>query len=171
MNLFSRYSNIFFIFVLMGVICSAYFEQYYYKEQPCPLCMLQRLAMCGTAFGLVLNLLCGIRPLHYGLSLLFVNFGRAVALRQIALHICPGSPNFGIPVFGLSLYSWAFVVFFCSSIAIAILLFLCPKNQSPFQLNWLEKGAIGFFFLVTSTNVITTFVQCSFGPCEDVPWP
>ena len=171
MNQFVRISNALFIYVLMGVICAAYFEQYYYNESPCPLCMIQRLAMLGVALGLAINLKFGIRPAHYGLSLLFVTFGRAVALRQIALHVCPGFPSFGIPVFGLSLYSWAFIVFFCSAIAIGILLFLCPQESSSSKLNRFEKGAVVFFLLVALANFFTTFGQCSLGPCEDIPWP
>jgi len=171
MNRFVRFSNALFIIILMSVIASAYYEQYHYSEKPCPLCMIQRLAMFGVAFGAILNLKFGIKPAHYGLSLLFVTFGRTVALRQIALHVCPGFPGFGVPVFGLSLYTWAFIVFYCSAIAIAIFLFLCPKESETPKLNWFEKSAIGYFFVMALSNFITTFIQCGFGPCEDVPWP
>jgi len=171
MNRWPRLFNALLIIVLMGVICGAYFEQYKHGEKPCPLCLLQRLAMIGIAFGSVLNLKFGVRASHYGLSLLFVALGRSVSLRQISLHVCPGFPTFGIPVFGLSLYTWAFLVFFGASLTIAILLFFCSKDGAYPILNWFEKITLAFFVLVVLANVATTFLQCGFGPCEDIPWP
>src|SRR5438309_1966573 len=110
--------------ILMLILSAAYYQQYFKHETPCPLCLLQRLGMIGVAFGAVLNLRFGIQPLHYGFSLLSAFFGGSVSVRQILLHICPGSPIFGYPVFGLSLYTWAFFTFCASIVAMILLLFL-----------------------------------------------
>lgn len=171
MEKFSRFSNALFIFVLMGILLSAYYQQFFHHETPCPLCLLQRFSMFGVAIGLCLNLRKGIFPRHYGFSILFALFGGSVSLRQIALHVCPGFPVFGIPVFGLSLYTWAFLAFVLSILAIATLLMIYPKEEiwAP-EMNWFEWLAILSVLILLITNSITTFQQCGFSPCEDVPW-
>ncbi len=171
-NLFARSMNALMILVLMGILAGAYFQQYYHQEIPCPLCLLQRLAMVGIGCALFLNLRFGIHTFYYVIAWLFVILGRIISLRQIALHICPGFPRFGLPVFGLELYTWAYIAFNVSSFAIGILWFLYPnQNQPPDRMNWFEKFASLVLFLITVANILTTFAQCGFGPCEDPLWP
>ena len=76
-------------------------------EDPCPLCLLERLGMIGIGVGALMNLRFGLRVEHLGLSLLAAFAGRLVSLRQIALHVCPEFPTFGSPVLGFDLYVWA----------------------------------------------------------------
>ena len=172
MERFSRIANTLFILVLMGILSASYYQQFFKNGNPCPLCILQSFGMFGVALGLCLNLRVGIEPKHYGFSLLFALFGGGVSLRQIALHICPGFSVFGIPVFGLSLYTWAFLAFVISVFAIATLLMLYPKERGQVpKLNWFEWIAILAVLVLLTANHITTFRQCALGPCQDVPWP
>lgn len=158
--------------VLMMVLASAYYQQFSRHEQPCPLCMLQRLGMIGVAMGVLMNLRFGIRVQHYGLSLFSAFFGGVVSARQMLLHICPGFPVFGVPVLGISLYTWAFIVFLCCLIAITgFLFFYSPEDKLYRPMNSFEKITFAVVVLLTLMNVITTFSQCSFGFCQDVPWP
>ena len=167
----ARTLNALMALVLMGILLSAYYQQYFKHEMPCPLCILQRLGMIGVSVGALMNLRFGIQTQHYAVSLFSAFVGGAVSVRQIFLHICPGFPVFGIPVYGLNLYTWAFLAFCCSVLAIIGLLFLySPKDDSRLPLNWLEKLAFIVVILVTLANFITTFDECGLGFCKDVPW-
>lgn len=164
-----RFFNALIVFILCGVLLSAYGVQFLWHEVPCPLCMLQRLGMISVASGLLLNLFCGVHVSHYGLSLLSSVMGGFIALRQISLHVCPDFPTFGLPVLGLSLYTWSFVVFVCCILAISLLLFLYRPIKSevvPSDLEWFAKLALYFAVVTTLGNVITTFIQCGLGVCE-----
>jgi disulfide bond formation protein DsbB len=163
--------NAVLVFILCGVLLSAFGVQFLEHEEPCPLCMLQRVAMLGVAIGALFNLKFGIHASHYGLSLLSSLVGGTVALRQISLHVCPGMPGFGIPVLGLSLYTWSFIVFACSILSVALLMvFLYPDHTSThksYSLTTIGKTAFVLTFLIALGNVITTYLQCGLGPCTD----
>jgi len=93
-----------------------------------------------------------------------------VALRQISLHVCPGFSQFGVPVLGLSLYTWSFIVFVCCILAVALLLFLYDPEEDHdtlHNLTGLEQFALGFAFLIAFANIIATLNQCGIGPCHD----
>lgn len=158
------------IVILAGVLLSAYGVEFIWHEIPCPLCMLQRLCMISAALGCLLNLRFGIHMSHYGLTLLSCIAGGTVALRQISLHVCPGMPEFGFPVLGLSLYTWSFVVFVCTALAVALLLFFydpLKDSAESFQFSKFGKLVFALLFSVAAANVITTFLHCGFGPCQD----
>lgn len=158
-----RLFNGLLVIVLAGVVTSAYAYQVRAAEEPCPLCLLQRLGMIGVAMGALLNLRFGVRPLHYGLSLLSALFGASVSIRQILLHICPGEPIFGIPFLGLSLYTWALIAFVCSMVAISILLFF--EKVEVRGLGLLGQVSFAFLFLLALANGVTTFLECGIGAC------
>lgn len=170
MILWERDLNALIIVIIGGILLGAFGVQIFMHEQPCPLCLLQRLGMIGVATGALLNIWFGVRMSHYGLMLLSALMGGFVALRQISLHVCPAFPKFGLPVLGLSLYTWSFIIFVCVVLAVALLLFLYdPKDslEQPPSLNGWSKFAFGLIFLVTFANIITTLFQCGFGPCVD----
>jgi disulfide bond formation protein DsbB len=158
--------NALLAYILCFVIISAFYVQFFWKEEPCPLCYLQRVGMIGVAFGALMNTKFGISRLHYGLSLIFALTGGAVALRQIALHVCPGMSVFGSPVFGLSLYTWSFLVFLCSVIYISLLFSFLPSKKGKLQETLFTKGAFWLTFLVVLINIGSTLTQCGLGPCE-----
>lgn len=162
--------NALLILILSGVLLSAYGVQFIYHEQPCPLCMLQRLAMIGVACAAVLNLYFGVRMSHYGLMLISSIFGGCVALRQISLHVCPGFSTFGFPVLGLSLYTWSFIVFVCVVAYVSMLLFLydpSEREEMSTPLNGWGKFSFALILCTALANVVTTFLQCGWGPCVD----
>lgn len=159
--------NALIIFIIAGVLLAAFGVQIIEKEVPCPLCLLQRIGMLCLAASLSLNLIFGVKPSHYGLALFSCLFGGAVALRQISLHVCPQFPTFGLPVFGISLYTWSFFVFICSVFAIAALLFLYdPKQREEAKLNTFSKFTFYLIFLVAIANFFYTLYQCGLGSCE-----
>lgn len=155
--------------ILSGVMLAAFGVQFIYKEEPCPLCLLQRLGMIAVSAGALLNVRFHPRAVHYGLMLLGSVFGGFVALRQISLHVCPGMPAFGLPVLGLSLYTWSFIVFVCCIAAVSLLLFIHrpygDERELP-PLNGLEKFALGFALLIAFGNAVAALMQCGLGVCE-----
>lgn len=165
-----RNLNILLILILSGVLLGAFSVQIFFHEEPCPLCMLQRMGMLGVATGALMNLSFGINPKHYGLILLSSIFGGFVALRQITLHVCPGLPAYGSPVLGLSLYTWSFFIFTCCILGTAVLLLLYDTKQGEedqLEGRWLGKLAFLIIFLIAFANIFTTYMQCGFGPCGD----
>lgn len=169
MNL-QRNLNALIIIIIAGTLLSAFGVQFLYREEPCPLCLLQRLGMIGVACACLMNVWYGIRPAHYGLALLSALFGGFVALRQISLHVCPGFSEFGFPVLGLSLYTWSFIVFACVVLAVALLLFLYKPEDSHKEVgpvNSLANTALYLILFVALANIITAFAQCGLGPCND----
>lgn len=163
-----RILNVLFILVLSAVLLASYYYQYTKHEDPCPLCLLQRLGMTGIAIALVMNLRFGIKAQHYALAILSALLGRIVSLRQISLHVCPEFPTFGEPILGFDLYVWAFIVFSCSIFASAILLMIhgfSQHREHPPTWGLLEKFTARFVGLITLANVVTTFMECGFTDC------
>ncbi len=124
MMISKRALNLLDLIAVCGILLVALYIQIFWGEEPCPLCLLQRVGMVGVGVGLLMNLKFGISSRHYALSLLNALFGAAVALRQITLHIIPGEPAFGSPIFGLHLYTWSFIGFVAMMLYITLLLFL-----------------------------------------------
>lgn len=155
--------------ILCGVLLAGYGVQFLWREEPCPLCMLQRLGMLSVASSAQLNIWFGIRTSHYSLGLISAIVGGSVALRHIALHVCPDGSSFGMPILGLSLYTWSFIVFICSILAIALLLFLYNprENRIVAPLNWWSKLSTALLLLLAFANTITTYMQCGLGTCDD----
>lgn len=167
---FQRFLNALIIWILASIMLAAFGVQLFLKEQPCPLCLLQRIGMLGVAFGAMLNLQFRIRPIHYALMLFSALYGGFVALRQIMLHVCPGFPQFGMPILGLSLYTWSFLVFVCVIAAVAFLLCLYETRQNeetPTPLHWFFQGADWFILAIAVMNIFSTLLLCGISACKD----
>jgi disulfide bond formation protein DsbB len=171
MNQWERHCNALIGILLSAVLWGALAIQFFKHETPCPLCYLQRAGMLGVASGALMNVKFGSRRAHYGLSLLFSLFGGFVALRQISLHVCPGFSAFGIPFWGLSLYTWSFIVFAISVLVIALLMMIFDKREAHTEQlpsYWLGDTAFFTLFCVTLVNICAVVWQCGIGPCADV---
>ena len=75
--------------VIAAVLTAAMVLQYVYGELPCPLCLLQRVAMLGVCFGLMQNFRNGFSDRNLGYSLLFSVFLLVISIRQTLLDIYP----------------------------------------------------------------------------------
>ena len=160
--------------VVFSVVIGAYGIQFIFLEPPCPLCLLIRIGMLATGFGLTLNALFGPRPIHYGFALMGAVFGILVSLRNIALHIVPGTGSYGDAVFGFHLYTWAFLVFMAIVIAIAVVMFFQrqfdePAGDAPTIVNLVAVIALSVGIFLAAANTLTTAVECELGPCPDNP--
>jgi disulfide bond formation protein DsbB len=98
--------------VIAAVLTAAAVMQYGYGELPCPLCLLQRLAMLGVCFGLMQNFRNGFSDRNLGYSLLFSVFLLIVAVRQTLLDIYPrpGHEYVGSAVLGLHMPVWSILI-------------------------------------------------------------
>ncbi len=165
--LWVRIGNALMAIVLMTVILFAYIAQITTHQEPCPLCLLQRIGMIGIAMGNLMNLKFGFKIPHYAFSLLWVLFGGTVSLRQIMLHVCPDFPVYEKPFWGFYLYSWSFLVYACSFFALILMLFLYTNKdgQRVDALNWLDKIAFVFTLFVIICNIVTALRLCNFGLC------
>lgn len=165
----TRFLNSLIILIISGALLGGFGFQIFKHEQPCPLCLLQRICMISVATGCLMNLKFGIQMKHYALCLLSSLLGGSLALRQISLHVCPTFSTFGIPFLGLSLYTWSFLIFTCVIFAISLLLFLYRPEyeKESVKMNLLEKFTFSLIFFVAISNVFATFYQCGWGLCQD----
>ncbi len=168
MVFFQRICNVLFILVLCGVLAASFSYEFAKREEPCPLCFLQRLSAIAIALSLMMNLRFGIKEEHYGLAILGALFGSLVSLRQIALHVCPQFPTFGEPVFGFDLYVWALIVYGCALFACAVLMIIHGYSKHlEHSSSWglLEKFTFWIICLMIAGNIIVSLKDCALSAC------
>lgn len=153
------------------VLLGAFRVQFVEHELPCPLCMLQRMAMILCAIGPAYILLrardgdvaVGDFATGYGMSVLAAVVGAAISARQILLHVVPPDPGFGAPVLGLHLYSWAFVVFVTVLVVSgASLVFARELAPASVRFGGLSKAVVGLFAAIVLANGVAVFFEEGF---------
>lgn len=141
------------------------------NELPCPLCLLQRLGFMLVMFGFMLNVVYGPQQRHYGVLIIGALFGAATALRQVSLHVIPGTPGYGSPVFGIHYYTWAFILFSLTIVGVAVLQLLWNKdwNNNDYKMNRFGKFVCLLAIFVVVINLGSTFIECGPYQCPDNP--
>lgn len=144
-----------------GVLLGAFGAQFIGGELPCPLCILQRMAMILCAAGPAWLLATSLRrevdasdyARCYGASALAAVLGACMSGRQVLLHIAPGDPGYGEPVLGMHLYTWALVVF-ATVVAVsgAHLFLLTPARPERLPLRGLSRATFLLLVAVTVAN-------------------
>ena len=173
----SRTLNSIGLLVICGVLIFAYVFQFALDELPCPLCLLQRVGLVMVGFGLSLNLIYGAKPHHYGIMLIGALYGGSVSVRQILLHIVPGTGAYGSPVLGLHYYTWAGICFFLVLVGTAVMLlfegqYKGLKDEPGHEKFGGHKLALFAFFLMlvlTVGNAFSTLIECGPTVCADPP--
>lgn len=165
--------NIFELIAVMAVLLMAFFFQIVLHELPCPLCTLQRIGFAFIALGFILNLRFGFKPSHYSIVLLGAIFTAFVALRQVALHVIPGTGAYGSSILGLHMYTWSFILAVLIIIASAFLLGIDQQYQDIGikERPWKKSTNILFALLtlVLAANIISLVLECGFQACPDNP--
>ncbi|WP_170750800.1 disulfide bond formation protein B [Ruegeria lacuscaerulensis] len=157
------------------ILLLAFVYQLALYELPCPLCLLQRVGFMAVGVGLALNLIYGAQPQHYALMLISALFGISVSIRQIFLHIVPGTGHYGSPVLGYHYYTWAAVCFFLILLGTAIMLLFSrqytdvPNEQPRFGGNILAKVAFFTLLGLGALNTVSALLECGPGICADPP--
>lgn len=164
---------------ICGVLVVAFYYQFALGELPCPLCALQRVGFVVAGVGLMLNLRAGYSPAHYGLILLTSVAAGSASLRQIALHVVPGTGSYGSALFGFHFYTWAFVGYGALVVYVGVMLLQAPatplRDRMPPPAA-LARLACGLFVVLALANAAAFLLECGLGPCPDNPvdylwWP
>ncbi len=160
--------------VMAAVLTAALFIQYGAGEIPCPLCLLQRVAMLGVCFGLILNFRHGFSDRNLGFSLLFSVFLLVVAVRQTLLDIYPrpGHAYIGSAVLGLHMPVWSVLI--AVALLAAIALKLCIIGTEDGGRPPARGSLFGLVAMLLSLYVIglavvnfgSVVVQCGIGECH-----
>ncbi|CAH0537377.1 disulfide bond formation protein B [Vibrio marisflavi] len=153
------------------VLFLAFVFQFAWGELPCPLCLLQRVGFGLVMFGFMLNVLYGPQQRHYGVTLLGALFGAGAALRQISLHVIPGTPGYGSAVLGFHYYTWAFILFSATVLGCALLLTMWKEewNSETVEVSKCGRIICILAIVVVALNLLSTFVECGPYQCPDNP--
>ena len=155
------------------VLALAFVDQLWFSDLPCPLCILQRAGFTAAGFGLALNVIFGPKPSHYGTIVLGAAVGAAVSIRQILDHVIPGTGSYGNAVFGLHLYTWAFIAFVLMIVGAGVMLLddrqFSRAEPMSSRLRPLPVTAVATFLLLAVGNVISTALLCGAGFCPENP--
>lgn len=165
------------VLAMCSILSGAFYFQYGLGEDPCPLCLLQRMGMIGVAVGLSLNTFFGFAAKHFAAVIVAALVGCGYSVRQVLLHISPepGEPlGYGTPFMGMHLYTWGVLIFVASILGSAIFLFVTkqePEGESRAPSRF-EKFAFYFAALLCIGNAASTMLMCGVGACcENGPCP
>lgn len=162
--------------VIAGILTAAMTLQYARGELPCPLCLLQRVALFGVCFGIMQNFRSGFSHQNTGFSLLFTILLLIVSVRQSLLDIYPrpGHEYIGSAIFGIHMPVWSIIIALSLLIAFAAKLAVLGGDQhlrdndvktfplidraaSLLSLTVIALGAI---------NLVSAVLQCGVGQCH-----
>lgn len=168
----SRQLNALGLIAVSVVLGFAFYDQLVGGDLPCPLCLLQRAGFVGVGVGLALNLRFGARPSHYGIAIVSAMIGAAISVRQVLLHIVPGTGAYGDPFLGLHFYSWALLLFIVIIGGCALLLLVDRQFEAVpprYRLSGLALAAVALIALLALGNGVSTVLECAGGLCPDNP--
>lgn len=171
----SRGLNALGLLAVCFILAAAFFDQIVNHDLPCPLCLLQRVGFVAVGVGLCLNVLHGPRPHHYGMMILAALFGMSVAVRQVLLHIVPGTGSYGDAVLGLHLYTWSAVFFFLILVGSGLMLLFDGQYAGRAEMGARFGGqvlaGIAFWLMVllAGANAVSAFLECGPGVCAEDP--
>ena len=169
----SKLLNAIGLLAIGTVLALAFIDQIWFADLPCPLCILQRAGLIAAGVGISLNLTLGPKPSHYAMALVGAVAGAAISIRQILLHIVPGTGHYGNEVFGLHLYTWAFIA--AATIIVGCALMLLDDRQfsraepMSVRLKVLPLSTLLLFLALTIANIFSTIALCGAGLCPDHP--
>lgn len=171
--------------VIAGILTTAMTFQYVRGEVPCPLCLLERAAMFGVCFGIMLNFRHGFSYRNTGISLVFTILLLIVATRQTLLDIYPrpGHEYVGSAILGLHMPVWSIVIALALLAAYAVKMavvggdeYLERAKPSSFPLIDTLAGFLSVYVMVIlAINLVSAVLQCGLGECHTyeyklLPW-
>src|SRR5689334_19360618 len=148
--------------------------QYAFGELPCPLCLLQRVALFGFCFGTMLSFRWGFSWRNSGISLLFSVLLLVVSVRQTLLDIYPrpGHEYIGSAVLGLHMPVWSILIALALITAFALKLCVIgteegtrpPERTSLF--GRLSTVLSLYVIAIALVNFGSVVVQCGLSECH-----
>jgi disulfide bond formation protein DsbB len=162
--------------VIAGVLTAAMIFQFGKGELPCPLCLLQRVAMFGICFGVIQSFRFGFSYRNTGFSMLFAIFLLIVSVRQTLLDIYPrpGHQYIGSAVFGIHMPVWSILIALAVLIAFALKLLILGGadrlNRTRVESFPAIAGAARILSLYVIAlcviNLVSATLQCGLGECH-----
>ena len=162
--------------VVAGILTAAMTLQYANGELPCPLCLLERVALLGVCFGIMLNFRNAFSYQNTGFSLVFAIILLIVSVRQSLLDIYPrpGHEYIGSAIFGIHMPVWSIIIALTLLTAYAIKLAVLGGDE------YLRAAAIEEFPMIRSLatilslyvialcviNLVSVVLQCGLGECH-----
>ena len=142
------------------VLALAFVDQLWFSDLPCPLCILQRAGFTAAGFGLALNIIFGPKPSHYGVTILGAAVGAPSRCARSWTTSSRAPVLTATPIFGLHLYTWAFIAFALMIIGSAIMLLddrqFSRAEPMSSRLRPLPVTAVVTFILLAIGNVVST---------------
>ena len=161
---------------IAGILTAAMTLQYANHELPCPLCLLERVALFGVCFGVLQNFRHGFSYRNTGASLLFAVLLLVISVRQSLLDIYPrpGHAYIGSAIFGIHMPVWSIIIAVALLTAYAVKLailggddFLRDAEVDAFPRVKRLADLVGLYVLaLVAINFVSVVVQCGFGECH-----
>jgi disulfide bond formation protein DsbB len=159
--------------ILAAILTAAMVMQYGFGEIPCPLCLLQRLAMFGVCFGLVLQLRSGASERGTGIGLIFSVVLLVISVRQTLLDIFPrpGHDYVGSAIFGVHMPVWSVFIAVALLFGFAVRLALFGGARSvpmaeSLSTRRLAQGLFIYVAVICAINFMSVVAQCRWGECH-----
>lgn len=132
-------------------------------DSPCVLCWEQRIGMLLIALLGLFVLRYGPRPKYVGSALLIALWGMLMGLRHAGAHAARDiGQGFSVEILGAHTYTWSFVIYSLSALAMGLLLLLMrPEHlaSGPRALGRLDRFAFGAFLVVVAANAVQAFAS------------
>jgi disulfide bond formation protein DsbB len=159
--------------VLAAILTAAMAMQYALGEIPCPLCLLQRVAMFGCCFGLVQQLRKGDSERGTGIALIFAVLLLVISVRQTLLDIYPrtGHDYIGSAVLGLHLPVWSVIIAVALLLGLAVRLAMFGGERATEggedALSRLVVQPLAIYVVVIcAVNFLSVLAQCGLDQCH-----
>ncbi|MGC1445372.1 MAG: disulfide bond formation protein B [Xanthobacteraceae bacterium] len=159
--------------VLAAILTAAMVMQYAAGEIPCPLCLLQRVAMFGCCFGLIVQLRSDDSENGTGIALIFAVLLLVISVRQTLLDLFPrpGHEYIGTAVLGIHLPVWSVIiaVALLLGFAIRLALFGGARNGVAAERDPLRPVAhlLGIYVIaICAINFLSVIAQCGLDQCH-----
>lgn len=168
-----RFVLLVLVLILSAVLTAALVLQFTASDIPCPLCLLQRVAMFGCCFGLLNQLCTRGSERGAGIALLFALLLLVVAARQTLLDLFPrpGHAYIGSAVFGIHMPVWSVAIGVCLLLALSLRLALfgaphLPPHAARPPLARAARVLEIYVVLICAINFVAVVLQCGFDECH-----
>ena len=172
----TRCADLVLLAILAGlavILTVAMVLQYAGGEIPCPLCLLQRVAMFGICFGIIRHVRSGYDARNIGVGLVWALYLLLISVRQVLLNIVarPGHAYPGGAVLGLHMPLWSVVIAFAVLLAFAATLAMFDGdrlNAIPPSPVLTRIGAVAGLYVIALCliNLVSAILQCGLGACH-----
>jgi disulfide bond formation protein DsbB len=159
--------------IVAAILTAAMAMQYALGEIPCPLCLLQRVAMFGCCFGLILQLRLRDSERGTGIAAIFALLLLVISVRQTLLDIYsrPGHEYIGSAVFGLHLPVWSAIIAVALLLGLAVRLALfggghAVKNGGDALPRALVQPLVIYVVAICAINFLSVLAQCGLDQCH-----